>query len=243
MSPASPAVFVPSAAGLTFNPVVSRMLDLADWPARVFIPEFARLPPNHMRVRVGAGNHLFVNQFHYLVEAKSFWISIFDRGLCTLDATIVDLGCGCGRYAQHLRDVQMGPVRFTGRYYGVDIDDEMLAWCRRNFDGERFEFLQATGRSVAYNRPGGASEPYRLPLEDESADFVFSTSLLTHLLEDDLANYLRESRRVLRRGAATLHSFFSVDHPPRSYGGRHRFSGRIGNAHVESLRQPEAAVA
>jgi predicted SAM-dependent methyltransferase len=80
-------------------------------------------------------------------------------------------------------------------------------------------------------------------LEDGSADFVFSTSLLTHLLEEEVLNYCRESYRVLKPGAHMLMSCFSIDHPPPTYGDRHTFRHRIGNAYVESLRVPEAAVA
>jgi SAM-dependent methyltransferase len=235
---------VPSMARLTFNPVVSRALDAVDWPTRFLFPEFSKLPPNHLRVRVGVGNRILFNHLRYLVGPKNFWMYVFAQDLCTLDATVLDLGCGCGRYASHLRDLQVGPSRFSGRYYGVDIDPEMLGWCRDNFDPERFAFFEAAGRSIAYNRPQESpGNEWRVPLDDGSVDFVFSTSLFTHLLEDDLVNYARETRRLLRPGSFTLHSFFSVENPPRTFGGRHTFAELIGNAHVESLRQPEAAVA
>jgi SAM-dependent methyltransferase len=235
---------VPSTAPLTYNPVVSRLLNAADWPSTFLFPEFAKLPPNHLRVRVGVGNRLLFNHLRYLVGPKNFWMYVFARGFCALDATILDLGCGCGRYASHLRDFQVGPARFTGRYYGVDIDSEMVAWCQDNFDPERFAFFQALGRSTTYNRRdeiGDARWP--VPLDDGSVDFVFSTSLFTHLLEEDLVHYVHETHRLLRPGGFTVHSFFSIDSPPSTFGGRHGFANAIGNAHVESLRQPEAAVA
>jgi hypothetical protein len=37
--------------------------------------------------------------------------------------------------------------------------------------------------------------------------------------------------------------FFSLDRPPPTLGGRHTFGFPVGNAHVESLAVPEAAVA
>ena len=40
-----------------------------------------------------------------------------------------------------------------------------------------------------------------------------------------------------------MHSHFNLDYPPASYGTRHTFAHLIGNARVESLEQPEAAVA
>jgi len=233
----------PSVARLTYNPLFRVAVNAADWPSRLAFPEFSSLPPNHLRIRVGVGNRFLFNQFLYLVGPKNYWMYVFANGFCALDSTIVDIGCGCGRYASHLRDLNVGSVRFRGRYYGIDIDSEMLEWCRGNFDSERFSFLQATGRSRAYNRPEEADSPYQLPLPNESVDFVFSTSLFTHLLERDLVNYVQETHRLLRRGGFTLHSFFSLEHPPSTFGGRHTFRGRIGEAYVESQRQPEAAVA
>ena len=231
---------VPSTARLTYNPLFGRALDIADWPARLLYPEFAKLPPNRMRVRIGVGNRVLFNHVEYLVGAKNFWLFAFARGLCRLDSTIIDLGCGCGRSASYLRDLELGGEQFAGRYYGIDIDAEMVAWCRANFD-DRFTFLEATGRSRTYSGSGG--EPFRVPLTDGSVDFVFSLSLFTHLLDAELLNYVRESSRLLRPGGATLQSFFSVENPPRTFGSRHTFAHRIGDARVESLRQPEAAVA
>jgi hypothetical protein len=63
------------------------------------------------------------------------------------------------------------------------------------------------------------------------------------LLEPEAGNYLRESFRLLRPGGHIYHSVFCLDYPPPSFGSRHTFTHRIGNACVESLVQPEAAVA
>lgn len=82
-----------------------------------------------------------------------------------------------------------------------------------------------------------------MPEPDDSVDLVVSNSLLTHVLEAELENYLRESCRLLRAGGAIMHSHFNLDYPPASYGTRHTFQHTIGNARVESLEQPEAAVA
>jgi predicted SAM-dependent methyltransferase len=72
---------------------------------------------------------------------------------------------------------------------------------------------------------------------------VFSNSLLSHLLEGELENYLRESYRLLKAGGTMMHSHFNIEHPPATYGTRHTFQHRLGNALIESEAQPEAAVA
>jgi SAM-dependent methyltransferase len=132
---------------------------------------------------------------------------------------------------------------FRAHYYGIDIDAEMIEWCKNHHDAGRFTFFRATGRSVTYHQESTSNAPYVIPLPDASADFVFSTSLFSHLLEHDLANYVAETSRILRSGGHAVHSFFSLDHLPLSYGGRHTFRYTSGEAHIESPRQPEAAVA
>jgi predicted SAM-dependent methyltransferase len=39
-------------------------------------------------------------------------------------------------------------------------------------------------------------------------------TLLTHLLEAEPENYLRESYRLLRAGGAMMHSHFNIEYPP-----------------------------
>src|SRR5260370_4851542 len=234
---------MPSASRLTYNPVFKMIVNSFDLLPRFMYDEFSRIPPNHMRIRVGVANRILANHIFYLNEAKDFWIYVFHSGLCNFDSTIVDIGCGCGRFAHHLRDYQFKSERFSGKYIGIDIDEEMLDWCRRNFDRDRFEFHLSAHGSKAYKTAGNSDSNYVLPVAAETADFVFSTSLFTHLLERQLVNYCRESYRVLKRDCFMAMSCFSMDHPPPTFGDRHTFQFRIGNAHVESISVPEAAVA
>jgi SAM-dependent methyltransferase len=233
--------FVPSLAPLTFNPLAKIAFNAADGLPRLMFPAFRRLPPNHLRVRVGVDSQIFHNQLKFFYSF-GFWLFAFSERWCRLNSTIVDLGCGCGRYAHHLRDLHFAGRRFNGRYIGIDIDDEALDWCRKHYD-ERFTFLKSSDASRTYRKEASANQPYRLEIDDETVDLIFSTSLFTHLLESELVNYLEESARVLVPGGVAAHSVFSLDHPPPTYGTRHTFRHRRGNAHLESEKTPEAAVA
>jgi SAM-dependent methyltransferase len=234
--------FFPSVSLLTFNPVFRTVINGMDAFFPLGFEEFKSLPPNHMRVRVGVGNRLFGNQVHYLLAAKDFWLSSFANYGLTLSANIVDLGCGCGRYAHHLRDIKLPDGSYSGAYVGVDIDAEMIEWCRKHFD-PRFRFHQSTDGSSSYSRKSKMETLYRVPEMDGGADFVFSTSLFTHLLEEAVGHYIRESFRLLRPGGIAHHTIFCTDYLPLTFGSRHTFRHKIGNAFVESVRQPEAAVA
>ena len=234
---------IPSASRLTYNSAFKVLVDSFDWIPKLMYEELSRIPPNHMRIRVGVGNRIFANQVVYLTGPKDFWMHAFHAGLCRLDSTIVDIGCGCGRYAHPLRDYRFKSERFSGKYIGIDIDEEMLGWCRRNYDPERFSFHRSSHASKAYRGLADGNSDYRLPAADESVDFVYSMSLFTHLLEVQLANYCRESYRILKPGGHMAMACFTIDHPPPTYGKRHTFKHRIGAACVESLAVPEAAVA
>jgi SAM-dependent methyltransferase len=234
--------FVPSISRLTYVPVVKWFLDLFDIIPRLLFREFRGLPPNHLRCRVGVGNRLFFNQALYLMRGERHWLYWMSQGWCGLDSDIVELGVGCGRRAFHIRDLAHHDEKYTGSYLGIDIDAEALEWCRQNFD-KRFEFVQSSHEGTSYVNDQSRSGSYRIPRDDDSVDFVFGMSVFTHLLEDEVRNYLEEGARILHEGGKMVVSCFCIDLNPRKVGDRHSFQHRIGEAYVESLRQPGAAVA
>jgi SAM-dependent methyltransferase len=233
----------PSISKLTYNPLFKLIVNSFDLLPKAMFLELRDIPPNHMRIRIGVSNRLFANGIHYKTAAQGFWMYCLANGYIRMDSTIVDIGSGCGRYAHILRDTEFLGQRFTGTYVGIDIDDELLDWCRSNFDDARFSFFHSSHASSSYVNRRDGDGYVKLPVEDDSADLVFSTSLFSHLLETELRNYVEESFRVLKPGGMMIMSVFCLDHPPPTYGNRHTFAHRLGNAFVESMAQPEAAVA
>jgi 2-polyprenyl-3-methyl-5-hydroxy-6-metoxy-1,4-benzoquinol methylase len=233
----------PSTSKLTFNPLFRATVNAFDVVPRLMFPEFRALPPNHLRIRVGVGNRILNNQTHFLVHARDFWMFAFSRGILPMEANILDIGVGCGRWAHWLRDYNFRGRGFSGMYVGVDIDGEAIEWCRKNYDAARFRFHHSSDASVSYNQNGSAPSAYRIPEADGTFHLVFSNSLLSHLLDEQLGNYLRETFRLLKVGGAMMHSHFNMEHLPASFGTRHTFKHQLGNARIESTEQPEAAVA
>ena len=89
--------------------------------------------------------------------------------------TILDLGCGTGRFSEPLQ------TRFDAAVVGIDPSSQMLRQARAKHDSRSQIFVQGTGES--------------LPLKDDSVDLVFISMAFHHFT--DVPAVLRECRRVL----------------------------------------------
>jgi SAM-dependent methyltransferase len=233
--------FVPSVARLSYNPFFKVAGDaIARALARPF-PELRELPPNHLCIRIGCGNRIFNNQVMFLKAGSDCWLTFLSRKYCTSTSDVVELGCGCGRIARALKEPW-----FEGTYVGVDIDDEMLAYCRNHFPPERFKFVRSPHKSTTYSATNSHDDKLTvghdlLIVEPNSKDFVYAFTLYTHLLEREVTDYLQETYRILRPQGIMYLNYLCIEHV--ELGGRYTFQHRRGNAYVESVRYPEAAVA
>ena len=238
---------VPSLALLSRSAVfagASRAVDTVVRPLfRLFTSE--PIPPLRLMVRIGVGNNILVPHYNYLTNSVPMWMYFFSKGFATLDSRIVEIGSGVGRSVLPLRRLEYAGERFQGLYHGFDVDSEMVQWCREHFPPDHFRFTTLDMQSKVYNPYGSVGAKPRLDCEDNSIDLVFSASLFTHLLEEDLRHYVSESFRLLKPGRVMSMSFFCLEHleQKRLLGGRWTFRHRIGNAYVESRSFPESAVA
>lgn len=222
------------------NPVIARVLDLSDIGPRLRFREFRALPPNSLRVRVGVGGRLFNNQSQFFVQGRDLWLYLLSSGLVRFTDNIVEIGSGIGRRTFWMRDFEFHQIRYTGKYTGIDIDPEMVDWCNAHYDAERFSFHCSSHASSAYLSQQH-NERYRLPVDDSSQGLVFGTSVLTHLLEEQMVNYFEEAMRVLAPGRALVMTCKCVDLSSNDRGNSYRH--RLGNAYIENPGVPEAGVA
>jgi SAM-dependent methyltransferase len=123
------------------------------------------------------------------------------------DHAVLEPGCGSGRMAEPLtRYLEEG-----GSYDGFDVVADAIKWCEDNISSQHpnFRFRHVDVLSPAYN-PKGRLDPesFRFPYADNAFDFVFLTSVFTHMLPPEVRHYLDEIGRVLRpRGSCLLTSF------------------------------------
>ncbi|MDQ2686384.1 MAG: class I SAM-dependent methyltransferase, partial [Armatimonadota bacterium] len=105
--------------------------------------------------------------------------------------------------------------------------------------------FQRTDVYNKYYNPGGiltASE-YRFPFEDAEFDFVYLTSVFTHMLRRDVEHYLEEIARVLRPGGRCLASFFLLDERTNPGRARTGFPDAAEGCQLRSREMPEWEVA
>jgi len=105
-------------------------------------------------------------------------------------------------------------LRDGGSYEGFDVNAEGISWCKENITKQylNFNFQVSEVYNKQYNPTGKykASE-YKFPYKDATFDFVFLTSVFTHMFPLDMKNYLREIKRVLRKNGRSFITFFLLN--------------------------------
>jgi len=169
------------------------------------------LPPDGLLWSVGGASlELFLVVADAWTQAMSPYIQP--------GATVLDIGCGCGRSARALV-----PHPCVAQYTGFDVIAENVDWCRKHiepFAGGRARFLYYDLYSAEYN-PNGALKASDLafPCETGSVDLVIAASLFTHLLEVDAIHYLQQISRVLSRRGYALLSIHTQVQDGENFGG------------------------
>jgi SAM-dependent methyltransferase len=196
-----------------------------------------RVPPERM-IFTGRGNYTRIGQ-----EFLKYFVEL---GHLEPHHRVLDVGSGLGRMALPLTDY----LTEEGEYWGVEIVRLGVNWCRRRITSQHpnFHFVHSNVRNVHYN-PAGDVLPheYRFPFEDDSFDFVFLTSVFTHMLPRDLERYLSEVARVLKPGARCLITCFLLNAESRALVAEGRglppLRYALDDCMVQSADDPEEAIA
>ncbi|KAB2488083.1 class I SAM-dependent methyltransferase [Priestia endophytica] len=196
-------------------------------------------PPIELVNYVGGGDFREVGE-----EFLNYFINI---GMLKPDEDVLDVGCGTGRMAVPLTRY----LNQNSLYEGFDINAPAIRWCQENISLKypNFHFQLADVYNKFYNPTGKCSAlDFKFPYKDNSFDFVFLTSIFTHLLPEELDNYLSEIKRVLKDKGRCLITFFLLN--PESINLTHNkvnctltFQHDYGEYRLENPQIPEAAIA
>ncbi len=198
-----------------------------------------KLPPARLRFNVGTpGARRFLDSGERLLPLYAQLCGL------TSESHVLDVGCGCGRVARPLSAF----LTAAGSYDGFDVNDAAISYCVDAYRGlTNFRFLRVDMRTARYN-PGGrlSSQEFRFPYPDNAFDFVNLTSVMTHLLPDDVRAYLSELQRVLTPSGKAWVTFFLLSDKAREAAstspGRFRFPYPCGAHRIEILADPEAGI-
>jgi SAM-dependent methyltransferase len=122
---------------------------------------------------------------------------------------VLDIGCGMGRMARPLTEYLT-----SGSYEGLDIVPAGISWCQQSYSPTHpnFHFQLADVHNRYYNPRGRfQAAEYRFPFSDQEFDFVFLTSVFTHMLPPGMARYLSEIFRTIRKDGKCLITLFLLN--------------------------------
>jgi SAM-dependent methyltransferase len=157
----------------------------------------------------------FVGDGDFLAIGCEFLRHFVELGGLKPQDRVFEIGCGIGRMALPLTQYLEAPA---GRYTGFDVVNAGIEWCREHIGNiySNFEFLHLDFNNQLYNPDGRLNDQGNLPFEDDSVDFLFMTSVLTHLDPGYTAFYLREAARLLAPQGRLFVTAFVLDSANRS---------------------------
>lgn len=188
----------------------------------------------------------FFSTANFKKRGEWFVKRLIDPGGLSPDDRVLDVGCGIGRMAVPLTKY----LDAGGSYEGIDIVPEGIEWCQNEITtrSPNFRFTLADVYNKQYNPTGKfkASE-YVFPYEDDSFDFTFLASVFTHMLPEEVDNYLSEIARVLKGGGRCLITFFLLNQESlalmESGASTIVFKHALDGCRVKERGTPEVAVA
>ena len=186
----------------TLWPRVTRKLKrIAYYPLDAYDLAAGNRPPDEL---------IFVGDGSWRAVGREFLRHFKTLGHVEPDHHVLDVGSGIGRMAAPLTRY----LSARGSYTGFDIVRSGVEWCQGNMTPRypNFRFIHSDVINQHYNPSGTVrAAEYVFPFDDGSFDFVFLTSVFTHMLPPDLENYLSEIARVMKRGGRCLITFFLMN--------------------------------
>lgn len=199
------------------------------------------IPDYSMAEYVGGGG---AEQYKLIGNMQVEWLR--EYGGLKPDEDVLEIGCGIGRIAAPLTQYLT-----RGTYHGFDIVPHGIEWCQRKITSKypNFTFFVSDIYNKAYNPKGKhRAADYIFPFADESFDFVFLTSVFTHMVADDMEHYTSEIERVLRAGGRCYCTAYLINDEARtnmSCGESYRiFKPTSGDPRTwtDNPKVPEAAI-
>lgn len=189
---------------------------------------------------------IFIGHGDFLKIGEGFKKHFIELGNLQPNDCVLDVGCGIGRMAIPLTNY----LSKEGEYWGFDIVKTGIDWCEEHITPKHnnFHFVHSDIYNKQYNPNGKIrAQDYQFPFESEFFDFVFLTSVFTHMLPPDVENYIGEIARVLKVGGKCMITFFLLNEESTNliHSGNSAldFRYKIGDCLTTDKNTPEDAIA
>lgn len=186
---------------------------------------------------------IFTGSGDYIKQGQVFLQHFKKLGGLAPNHAVLDVGSGMGRMAVPLTDF----LNEAGSYEGFDIMPDAVKWCQENITTQfpKFKFTCVPLSNSLYTSKGEAPAKFKFPYKDGQFDFVFLTSVFTHMMPEDVARYLIEINRVLKPNGKCFATFFYIDDQAIAHMGNQEkpfFPHSFTNYYLHNLKVPEANI-
>lgn len=123
--------------------------------------------------------------------------------------SVLDIGSGVGRTAIALTEY----LNNVGEYQGFDVVEAGVNWCNNGIgkDFQNFQFTYVPLYNDLYNTSAQKATEFKFPYNDQYFDKIFTFSVYTHMMINEIQHYLTEMNRVLKDDGAIFSTFFLYD--------------------------------
>jgi len=153
---------------------------------------------------------IFVGHGDYVKQGEKFLGYFQSLAGLRHDHSVLDVGCGIGRMAVPLTGFLDG----NGSYDGFDIVKSGITWCKKHISTRfpNFRFHHTGLYNQLYNTSDKTNAgSFVFPFDSNVFDFVFLTSVFTHMMPAEVEQYIKEISRVMKPGASCLMTFFLIN--------------------------------
>jgi SAM-dependent methyltransferase len=152
---------------------------------------------------------IFTGQSNFIRDGEYFVELLKKHARLRENHSVLDIGSGMGRLAIPLTAY----LKKDGSYEGFDVVKKATDWCSSTIQNKfpNFHFKHVPLHNDLYVKTGEKAAQFKFPYTNNQFDVMAAFSVFTHMLPDEIENYLIESARCLKPGGRVFFTFFYLD--------------------------------